>query len=116
MTNTRKKRDRKERTNRESGRGESQQPGRSKRRSYSEAVIEGALRTERVFMGDPKTDKTLNKGEDVVVCLPGARIEHVTDRVENVLRKAGQSTLVMYQCRQGGDNCHTRLVGKLKKT
>ena len=34
-------------------------------RSYSEAVIEGALRTERVFMGDSilrKTDRTLSKG------------------------------------------------------
>ena len=48
----RKKGDRKERNNRESGRGKSQQPGRCKRRSYSEAVIEGALRIERVFMGD----------------------------------------------------------------
>ena len=39
-------------------------------------------------MGDSilrKTDKTLSKGEDVVVCLPGARIEHVTERVENTL-------------------------------
>ena len=62
--------------------------GDGKRRSYSEAVIEGALRTERVFMGDSilrKTDRTLSKGEDVVVCLPGARIEHVTERIENVL-------------------------------
>ncbi|KAK2144498.1 hypothetical protein NP493_4208g00001 [Ridgeia piscesae] len=61
--------------------------GDAKRRSYSEAVIEGALRTERVFMGDSilrKTDRTLSKGEDVVVCLPGARIEHVTERVQNV--------------------------------
>ena len=35
-------------------------------------------------MGDSilrKTDRTLSKGEDVVVCLPGARIEHVTERV-----------------------------------
>ncbi|KAK2169009.1 hypothetical protein NP493_1208g01032 [Ridgeia piscesae] len=62
--------------------------GDAKRRSYSEAVIEGAFRTERVFMGDSilrKTDRTLSKGEDVVVCLPGARIEHVTEWVENVL-------------------------------
>ena len=60
----REKRDRKERNNRESGRGKSQQ-GDEKRRSYSAAVIEGALRTERVFMGDPilrKTDRTLSKG------------------------------------------------------
>ena len=59
-----------------------------KRRSYSEAVIEEALRTERAFIGDStlrKTDKTVSKGEDVVVRLPGARIEHVTERVENTL-------------------------------
>ena len=39
-------------------------------------------------MGDSilrKTDRTLSKGEHVVVCLPGARIEHVTERGENVL-------------------------------
>ena len=63
-------------------------PRDAKRRSYSEAVIEGALRTERVIMGGSilrKTDKTLSKEEDVVAFLPGARIEHVTERVENVL-------------------------------
>ena len=82
------RRDRKERNNRESGGGKVSNQGDAKRRSYSEAVIEGALRTERVFMGDSilrKTDRTLSKGEDVVVCLPGARIEHVTERVENIL-------------------------------
>ncbi|KAK2193944.1 hypothetical protein NP493_4g04000 [Ridgeia piscesae] len=72
--------------------------GDAKRSSYSEAVIEGTLRTERVFMGDSilrKTDRTLSKGEDVVVYLPGARIEHVTERVEKVLGHAqGGSTLV----------------------
>ena len=49
-------------------------------------------------MGDSilrKTDKTLSKGGDVVVCLPGARIEHVTERVENVLgHDQGGSTLL----------------------
>ena len=46
------------------------------------------MRTERVFMGDStlrKTDKTLSKGEDVVVCLPCAKIEHVTEWVDNTL-------------------------------
>ena len=73
--------------------------GDAKRRSYSEAVIEGALRTERVVVGDSilrKTDRTLSKGEDVVVCLPGARIEHVTERVENVL-KHGQVGSILVQ-------------------
>ena len=62
--------------------------GNAKRRSYSEALIEGALRIERVNMGDSilrKTNRTLSKGEDAVICFPGARIEHVTEWVENVL-------------------------------
>ena len=50
-------------------------------------MIEGTLKTERVFMGHSilrKTDRTLSKGEDVVACLPGARIEHVIEQVEIV--------------------------------
>ncbi len=49
-------------------------------------------------MGDSilrKTDSRLSKGEDVVVCLPGARIEHVTETVEQIMgRGNGGSTLV----------------------
>ena len=48
------------------------------RKSYSAAVIEGVRKRARVFFGDSivrKTDRVLNKGDDVVVCLPGAKIE-----------------------------------------
>ena len=92
--------------------------GDAKRRSYSETVIEGALRTERVFMGDSilrKTDRTLSKGEDVVVCLPGTRIEHVTERVENVLVHVGTNNAD----RDGTSRIVKRyrgLVDTLKKT
>ena len=43
------------------------------RKSYSAAVIEGVRKRARVFVGDSivrKTDRVLNKGDDVVVCLP----------------------------------------------
>ena len=43
---------------------------------YSEAVIEGVRKRARVFMGDSiigKTDRVVKKGDDVVVCLPGAK-------------------------------------------
>ena len=56
------------------------------RNSYSEAVIEGVRKRARVFVGDSivrKTDRVLNKGDDVVVCLPGAKIETITERVQN---------------------------------
>ena len=42
-----------------------------------------ATHTYTHFVGDSivrKTDTRLSKEEDVVVCLPGARIEHVTER------------------------------------
>ena len=57
-------------------------------------------------MGDyilQKTDRTLSKGEDVVVCLPWARIEHVTERVENILGHGqGGSVLVHGRTMQTG--------------
>ena len=55
------------------------------RKSYSAAVIEGVRKRARVFVGDSivrKTDRVLNKGNDVVVCLPGAKIEAITERVK----------------------------------
>ena len=55
------------------------------RNSYSAAVIEGVRKRARVFVGDSivrKTDRVLNKGDDVVVCLPGAKIEAITERVK----------------------------------
>ena len=57
------------------------------------------------------TERTLSKGEDVVVCLPGARIEHVTERVENVL---GHGQGGLYLIHVGANNADrdgtTRIV------
>ena len=58
------------------------------RKSFSDAVIEGVRKRARVFVGDlivRKTDRVLNKGDDVVVCLPGAKIEAITERVINIV-------------------------------
>ncbi|KAI0229886.1 hypothetical protein LSAT2_019700 [Lamellibrachia satsuma] len=58
------------------------------RKSYSAAVIEGVRKRARVFVGDSivrKTDRVLNKGDDVVVCLSGAKIEAITERVKNIV-------------------------------
>ena len=99
----------------------------NRRKSYSEAVIEGAMRKERVFMGDSimrKTDKTLSEGEDVVVCLPGAKIEHVTERVEKVLGHGKGGSILVHVGTNNADREGTsgivqkyrQLVKKLKKT
>ena len=61
--------------------GEMGQDG-ERRKVYSAAVIDGFKRKSTIYMGDSKVrkrDTRLSKGKDVVVCLPGARIEHVTE-------------------------------------
>ena len=83
------------------------------RKSYSAAVIEGVRKRARVFVGDSivrKTDRVLNKGDDVVVCLPGAKIEAITERVKNIVGSGkGGSVLVHVGTNnvEGGYNCHS---------
>ena len=75
-------------------------------------------------MGDSKvrkTDTRLSKGEDVVVCLPGARIEHVTEGVETIMgRGNGGSILVHVGTNNADKEGTTAIVEKyrnlLKKT
>ena len=63
----------------------------------------------------------MSKGEDVVVCLPGARIEHVTERVETIMgRGNGWSILVHVGTNNADKEGTTATVEKyrnlLKKT
>ena len=69
------------------------------RKSYSAAVIEGVRKRTRVFVGDlivRKTDRVLNKGDDVVVCLPGAKIEAITERVENIVGSGNGGSILVH--------------------
>ena len=66
-------------------------------------------------MGDSilrKTDRTLSKGEDVVVCLPGARIEHVTERVENVLGHGQGGSILVHVGTNNADRDGTTMIVK----
>ena len=77
------------------------------RKSYSGAVIEGVRKRSRVFVGDSvvrKTDRVLNKGDDVVVCLPGAKIETITERVENIVGSGKGGSVLVHV---GTNNCHS---------
>ena len=71
---------------------------RERRKSYSVAVIDGCKRTSTIYVGDSivrKTDTRLSKGKDVVVCLPGASIEHVTERVEKIMGRGNGVSIVV---------------------
>ena len=70
-----------------------------RRKSYSAAVIDGIKRNTTIYVGDSiirKTDSRLSKGEEVVVCLPGARIEHVTERVEKIVGRGNGGTILVH--------------------
>ena len=98
--------------------GEMGQDG-ERRKKYSAAVIDGIKRKSRIFVGDSiirKTDSRLNKGEDVVVCLPGARIEHVTERVENIMGRGKGGTILVHIGTNNADKeGTTAIVDKYRK-
>ena len=78
--------------------GEMGQDG-ERRKSYSAAVIDGCERTSTIYVGDSivrKTDRSLCKEKDGVVCLPGARIEHVTERVKKIMGRGNGGSIVVH--------------------
>ena len=97
------------------------------RKSYSAAVIEGVRKRARVFVGDSivrKTDIVLNKGDDVVVCLPGAKIEAITERVKNIVGSGKGGSVLVHVGTNNVDRegttaivrKHRQLVRTLKQT
>ena len=90
-----------------------------RRKAYSAAVIEGFKRNSAIYVGDSivrKIDLRLNKGEAVVVCLPGARIEHVTERVEKIMgRGKGGAILVHIGTNNADKEGTTAIVNKYRK-
>ena len=95
-----------------------------RRKSYSATVIDGIKRNTRIYVGDSiirKTYSRLSKGEDVVVCLPGARIEHVTERVEKLMRRGNGGTILVHVGTNNADKEGTTAIVEkyrelLKKT
>ena len=95
-----------------------------RRKSYSAAVIDGKKRKDTIYVGDSimrKTDSRLSRGEDVVVCLPGARIEHVTERVEKIMGRGNGGTILVHVGTNNADKEGTTAIVEkyrdlLKKT
>ena len=95
-----------------------------RRKSSSAAVIDGIKRNTRIYVGDSiirKTDSRLSKGEDIVVCLPGARIGHVTERVEKITGRGNGGTILVHVGTNKADKERTTAIvekyrDQLKKT
>ena len=64
-------------------------------RSFADVVSQGKVRRARVFMGDSiirKVDKIVNRGDDITVCLPGAKLEDIAAKACVVARE------VLFSC------------------
>ena len=62
-------------------------------------MIDGFKRNSTIYLGDSivrKTDTRLSNGKDEVVCLPGARIEHVTKRVEKIMGRGNGGSILVH--------------------
>ena len=62
-------------------------------------MIDGIEINSRIYVGNSivrKTDTILSKGEDVVVCLTGARIEHVTEIVEEIMGRGNGGSILVH--------------------
>ena len=71
--------------------------------------------TRRYMWGDSivrKTDSTLNKDEDIVVCFPGARIEHVTERVQRIMGRGNEGILLVHIGTNNADKEGTTAIVK----
>ena len=56
--------------------------------SFADVVSQGKARKARVFMGDSiirKVDKIVNRGDDITVCLPGAKLEDIAEKAGQVM-------------------------------
>ena len=84
-----------------------------RRKTYSAPVIDGFKRNSTVYVGDSivrKTDTRLSKGKDVIVCLPGARIEHVTERVEQVMGRGNGGSILIHIVTNNADKEGTTAI------
>ncbi len=66
-------------------------------------MIDGIKSNSTLYVGDSivrKTDSTLSKDEDIVVCLPEGKLEHVTERVQGILGHGNGGTLLVHKEQQ----------------
>ena len=76
-------------------------------------MIDGIKRNSAIYVGDSivrNTNGRLSKGKDVVVCLPGARIEHVTERVEQIIGRGNGGSILIHTGTNNADKEGTTAI------
>ena len=89
-------------------------------RSFADDVVsQGKARKARVFMGDSiirKVDKIVNRGHDITVCLPGAKIEDIAEKAGQVMGGGtGGAVLVHVGTNTAKKEGTSAIVGKYRR-
>ena len=88
-------------------------------RSFADVVSQGKAWKARVFMGDSiirKVDKIVNRGDDITVCLPGAKIEDIAAKAGQVMGGGmGGAVLVHVGTNNAVKEGTSAIVGKYRR-
>ena len=88
-------------------------------RSFADVVSQGKARKARVFMGDSiirKVDKIVNRGDDITVCLPGAKVEDIAEKAGQVMGgSTGGAVLVHVGTNNAEKEGTSAIIGKYRK-
>ena len=88
-------------------------------RSFADVVSQGKARKARVFMGDSiirKVDKIVNRGDDITVCLPGAKVEDIAEKAGQVMGGGtGGAVLVHVGTNNADKEGTSAIIGKYRR-
>ncbi|KAI0207896.1 Mechanosensory protein 2 [Lamellibrachia satsuma] len=88
-------------------------------RNFADVVSQGKAKKARVFMGDSiirKVDKIVNRGDDITVCLPGAKIEDIAEKAGQVMGGGtGGAVLVHVGTNNAEKEGTSAIVGKYRR-
>ena len=87
-------------------------------RSFADVVSHGKARKARVFMGNSiirKVAQIVNRGDNITVCLPGAKIEDIAEKAGQVMGGGtGGAVLVHVGTNNAEKEGTSAIVGKYK--
>ena len=88
-------------------------------RSFADVVSQGKARKARVFMGDSiirKVDKIVNRGDDITVCLPWAKVDDIAEKAGQVMGGGTGGAVLMHVGTNNADKEGTSaIIGKYRR-
>ena len=82
-------------------------------RSFADVESQGKARKARVFMGDSiikKVDKIVNRGDDITLCLPGAKVEDIAEKAGQVMGGGTGGAVLVHVGTNNAENVGTSAI------